>query len=392
MNRLGAAVAILLGTIAASAGESGISFEGLLRFAVSYKGDAAGEAMVVRLIEMYGLDFRPTPEDLAKLRGASASDALLKAVRAARMPVLPPKPVVKDGHLAVVCEPVDCDVRLNGAPAGTTRNGVLPVMTLPQGPVTVSAVRASYDAVQAKQEALIWAGEIARVEFHFKPSHEALASAGAALLQRMCEALDAAGAGVKTFRAKGTVYLQDRGGHRTAWTLTEWLQSSDSARFEFARLRERYEITQSAAGFVWKKRPKIGNTQETLEEMIRLLAEYRFASVVDEFRSPGMTAVAADLAFGIDRPAAFRVESGATAWAVTLDAANRPSEIRVEPSARAASLRIVYSDYVQQEGLSYPMTTQIIRPDGVSGIEARLEFAPADPAQTTARKRRLWRR
>lgn len=367
----------------------GISLQGLLRFVQNYKGDTVPEAMVIKLIELHGLDFRPTPQDLARLKQSSASDALLQAVAAARKP--PAKPVANDGHLAVVCAPVDCDVSVNGAPAGRTSHGLLPLITRPQGVVTVTAGSDRYDAVQGTQEARIRPDEIVRLEFQFKPSRAALLSAGASLLQKMFDSLGDEATGLSTFRATGSFYLQDAGGDRLAWSMKEWLQLADTARFDVSRFRERYQIARSEAGFLWKKRPKARERQEALEEAIRLIADCQLAKLVKQFREPGVTAVAVDLVPGIEHPPAYRVEGGPTAYLVTLDAAYRPSQIRIESPNPDAGLSILYSDYTERAGLRYPQTIQIVRPDGAGGVEARLDIGPADDSPYNRRKERFRR-
>jgi len=365
-----------------------VSLQGLLRFFESYKGGTVPEAIVIKLIEIYGLDFRPTAEDLARLRSASASDDLLNALEAARKPPLP-KPAPTDGYLSVTCEPVDCEVRLNGDAAGTTSHGLLPWIKRPQGAVTVTAARDGYEAAQGPQEIRIQPNEIARVEFVLKPTHAALVTEGAALFKRMLEALGE-GPEMTAFRATGILSLQAAGGQRAEWSVAEWLQFPDMARFEISRLREKYQITRTDSGLVWKKRPKSRDTQQEVEEGIRLLLDGRLATVLKQLREPGLTMVATGLVFGIDNPAAVRTEGGAKTYTVTLDARDRPGEIRVESADRDADLRILYSDYVAQAGVAYPQTTQIIRSDGASGVEARLEMTPMDPSQNQRSSHKPW--
>jgi hypothetical protein len=353
---------------------AGISLQGLLRFFEGYRGGTVSEMMVIRLIEMYGLDFRPAPEDLTKLRKVSASDALIHAVEGARKPP-PPKPVARTGHLAVVCEPVDCDVRVNGDPAGKTDHGLLPWLTRPEGRVTVTAAREDYEPVEGKQEAQIRPNEVVEVTFVFKPSRAARVTAGAALFQQMLESLGDDGKQPATFRATGTIYVQDAGEHRTAWSLGQWLQLTDLSRFEVSRLREKYQITLTNSGFQWKKSPKTKDAQE-LERLVRLILDHRLARLVDQFRDSRFTKVALD-------PVSFQVEGNPETYAVTLDSAHRPAEIGV------AGLKVLYSDYVQQGAISYPKTTQIIQPDGITGLELRIDTLQAAPSESQVKRPRL---
>ena len=365
----------------------GISLQGLLRFFQSYKGDPVAEAMVIRLIELYGLDFRPTPVDLTELKQASASEALLEAVSAAHKP--PAKAVVNDGYLAVVCEPVDCDVWVNDAPAGRTNRGLLPLITRPPGKITVAAASDNHEAIQGRQEAEVRPSEIIHIAFRFKPSQTALLSAGAALLQKMLDSLGVEGSEPGTFRATGSFYIQDAGGRRVAWSVREWLHLADSARFDVSRPRERYQITRTDTGFTWKKQPKARETQDALEEAIRLMMDTQLARIVRQFREPGVTAVAEDLVPGIEHPAAFQVKGKPAIYSVTTDSAYRPSEIKVESSNPDAGFSIMYSDYMQRDGFLYPQTTQVIRQGGAGGVEARLDIRPAGVTPDNGRRARV---
>src|ERR1700691_2135153 len=158
-----------------------ISLQSLLTFLGSSKGDRSSEAMAIKLIEMHGLSFRPTAEDIEKLRKASASEDLLKAIETAEKPI----PVVKQGRLAVGCEPVDCEVRVSGNLIGTTTRGEIPWITLPEGKVIVSAAKTNYDPIQGEQEVPIRQNELTRIRFQFKISRAGLMATGANLFQQM---------------------------------------------------------------------------------------------------------------------------------------------------------------------------------------------------------------
>jgi hypothetical protein len=345
--------------------------------------------MVIKLVEIYGLDFRPTPEDLAKLRNASASDALIGAIEAARMPPSP-KPLPKEGHLAVVCEPVDCEVSLNGEPAGRTTHGVLPWITRVQGSVIVTAVREGYEPALASQETQIRPNQVARVEFLFKPSRAALTTAGNALFRQMIESLGDDGNQPRTFRATGTLYIQSAGEHRTAWSLTEWLNLDDLSRFELNRLRENYQITVTQPGLQWTKPPKTQEARE-LEPLIRLLIDNRLPNLLQRFKDPRCTMVAVESAPESEASTAFRVEGNPETYTIILDSAHRPSEIRIESSDPKSRLRLLYSDYAEQGGISYPITTQIILPDGFTGVEAHFDTMQVSPSLSRAPKKRFRR-
>src|SRR5260370_12191044 len=113
--------ALLMGVCRAATNESpAITLEGLSGFVKQFKGQKIPESMVIKLIEMYGLAFRPTSGDLEKLAASGATPSLIHAVEVARKPPLPPPPVVRQGGLSVACLPVDCEELLNGKTGAST--------------------------------------------------------------------------------------------------------------------------------------------------------------------------------------------------------------------------------------------------------------------------------
>src|ERR1700693_100323 len=236
-----------------------ISLQSLLTFLGSSKGDRSFEAMAIKLIEMHGLSFRPTAEDLETLRKASASEDFLKAIGTAGTPV----PVVKHGRWAVGCEPVDCEVWVSGNLMGTTTRGEIPWITLPEGEVIVSAAKTNYDSIQGKQEGPIRQNELTRIKFQFKISRAALMATGAKLFQLMRRSIRAgeneaaAGAPAKqegiALRSAGTLYLHNSAGHCTVWPVVAWFLDGHEARFELSRFHERYALTVTATGYSWDR-------------------------------------------------------------------------------------------------------------------------------------------
>jgi hypothetical protein len=382
-----AAVAGLLTIFAALPGASfqtlpqsalNISLQSLLTFLGNSKGDRSSEAMAIKLIEMHGLSFRPTAEDMEKLKKASASEDFLKAIERAGTPI----PVVKQGRLAVGCEPVDCEVWVSGNLIGTTTRGEIPWITLAEGKVTVSAAKANYDPGQGKQEVLIRQNELTRINFQFKLSRAGLMATGAKLFQQMRRSLragenDAAGGAStvqegKALRAAGTFYLHDSGGHCIVWPVVAWFRDGHEARFELSGLHERYALTMTATGHSWDRTPPTKEARE-LEAGIRLVTDSQLPRLMERLDDPRLTMVAADSSPGSEVIPVFRAEGGSQNYLITLDAAYMPSEIRAEPPVAGSGLRMLYSDYVQQGSLYYPKTTQIVLPDGAQGIEARFD-------------------
>jgi hypothetical protein len=355
-----------------------ISLQSLLTLLGSSEGDHSSEAMAIKLIEMHGLSFRPTAEDLEKLRKASASEDFLKAIERAEAPV----PVVKQGRLAVGCEPVDCEVRVSGNLIGTTTRGEIPWITLPEGKVIVSAAKTNYDPIQGEQEVPIRQNELTRIKFQFKISQAGLMASGAKLFQQMRRSLragesDAAsGAAAEqegnALRAAGTFYLHDSGGPCTVWPVVAWFRDGHEARFELSGLHERYALTMTATGHSWDRTPPAKEARE-LEAGIRLVTDSQLPRLMERLDDPGLTMVAVDSSPGSEVMPLFRAEGGSQSYLITLDAAYRPSEIKAESPVPGSGLRMLYSDYALQGSIYYPKTMQIVLPDAAQGIEARFD-------------------
>jgi hypothetical protein len=390
-----------------------ITLESILNFLGKHGGHEPSEAIAIKLIEIYGLGFRPTPEDLDMLRKASASEDLLRAIGTAN---LPPIPVVKEGRLAVGCVPVDCDVWLNGKLIGSTSQGEMPWTTLPEGPVTVSATRANYDPSESKQDVLIQQDELTRVKFQFKISRAGLMEVGAKLFQQMRHSMhisipasgDPGSGGLGDpisetrsnsrpagndaperveivrdshgLRAAGTLYLHDPGGHTTVWSVSAWFREGNEARFELSRLREKYVLNRTTMGSFWDRSPPTPEARE-LEGAIQLVMDGQLSKVMERLDAPDWTMVAVDAPAGTEGIPIFRAEGRSQAYLITLDAAYRPNEIKVESPILGSGLKMLYSDYVREATVYYPKTTQIILPNGAQGVEARFDTVQIDFSQ-----------
>ena len=66
-----------------------ISYDRLLDYLSQGGRDEFSDAIAIRLIEQFGLAFRPTPEEFARLRSAREAALLMVAIERARKPELP---------------------------------------------------------------------------------------------------------------------------------------------------------------------------------------------------------------------------------------------------------------------------------------------------------------
>jgi hypothetical protein len=358
-----------------------ISLDSLLEILKKYGGDEDAQAMAIGLIRIYGLGFQPTLQDMEKLRAASASTNLLNAIETAKLP--PPKPVSKQGLLAVSCEPVDCDVSLDGQSIGSTSHGHLPWTSHLEGPVSVSATKANYEASQEAMAAVIRPDELTRIAFHFKLTKARLLEIGVQRFQQMLQSIrphsesngnDAAARPITehdrdAVRAAGTLYLHGPDGRCVVWSVVAWFARGHTARFELSRLREKHILISNETGFAWDRAFSSNDARE-LEGSLSLFVAGQLPELMERLSAPDLKMIAPDS--GEILPA-FRVEGNSQSYSVVLDFAYRPSKITMETTDALSAHTIFYSDYAEIGRGFYPQTTQIMLPDGVNGIEARFD-------------------
>ncbi|MCC6366600.1 MAG: hypothetical protein IT165_24035 [Bryobacterales bacterium] len=362
-----------------------ITVEGILRVLHHFGKEAIPQEMVIKEVEMHGLALRPTSADIANLVTAGASPRLLDAIRNARVPA----PVVvrkKEGRLLITCEPVDCDVRVNGKPSGSTRAGALSPITLDEGTVSVAAMREDYTADPAEQTAAIQADAETRVAFRFQPSPAALERTGTAFFERMLTALG----GRDRFRAlipihgRGTLQIHHGDAFPVLWKLEVW-RSEEWTKYKLERSGKKCEIIRTAAGYQWKKKPK-AQDMPAIEEALRLLEAGQLNRTLGRAVLSGAKVLSSRLQYAPGEDVTLRIPAGPLA--LKLDSAFRPKEIQQEPAGLHAELRFLYAGYEGEGEQCRPQRLQVIEPgEEAKGIEVRFDQLEEDKPGNQKRKR-----
>jgi hypothetical protein len=340
-----------------------ISYERLMDYMRESGRDSISDAMAIKLIERFGLAFRPTAEELRRLRGATGARPLMTAIESARIPALPP--VILDGALSIICAPVDCAVWVNDRRVGRTQGGVLPWVVLPPGKISVAVDSPNYDPLRSRSEVLLAAGERRQIEFAFQPSQSYLNDAGALLLKQMLDALGAPEPENALVRAAGTLYLRDEAGEIVPWSMVAWIRGGQLLRVQASRLNERVELLRTD-GASWKETSGSAIAPQ-LSATLALLESALLPNQVRTMNAGDTGAIACD----VDLPGArFRTEGPAGGSIVTLDSFSRPGQIEreVQPAGRA---RFLYSGYSELPGMMWPAVVEVVFADSRRGIEAR---------------------
>jgi hypothetical protein len=350
-------------TAASALRAAGISFESLITY-LSGSRDSIHDAMAIKVIERFGLSFRPTPEDWARLQNSSAGEALLSAIKHARIP--DPPPTVLEAAVSIACIPVDCDLWVNDRPVGRTAGGVFPWLTFPPGKVSIAAVSANFETAESRAEVTLGSGERKEVTFRFRPSRAYLEATGARLLREMRNALGSAPAAEEgMFSLKGTLYFWEAGAV-APWSTAVWIHAGQLVRAQAIRLNERYDLAMTPDG--WKEISGAKGDTSQIEKALALLGGTLLTVRLQALMADGTTTIAVDP----DRPATgFRTAGPAGAYVVTLDALSRPSKIRQETKEGLPDADYYYSEYVEDAGVLWPTFVQAVLPGEKGGIEAR---------------------
>ena len=348
------------------------SFDRLAKGVDGIRARVFTQQALINRIKEFGLAFRPTPEDLEKLKELGASPKLLSAIESASQPPVreivatppPPPPVVREGLLAVTCTPVDCAVFVGAKRIDMTSRGHLEGIKLPVGTATVAVAADGYEADPKTKLLTITENGLTSIDFKLKPTQRTLEKAGGELFQRMVDALGGKEGLKETgfVRARGTALVYDRGGKPVAWSLAMLIKDRDKAKFSVTRDGQKYNVAFTDEGYRWSKTPKCEEVQG-LEDVLRLVREYQIGAVIDRLGKGQISLVAERVPPGSGEAVVLRSDGSPNSYVITLESEFRPKEIRLESSGLGAGLKILFSDYVKQGKSFYPKVTQIVLPD-----------------------------
>ena len=292
----------------------------------------------------------------------------------------------KKGRLTVICAEVDCNVLINGAPAGPT-TGRAVSQDLPEGPVAVSVSADGYQSSPDEEIVNIKDGDPKLVKFELRPSRAALEEHGAKLFLQMIAALGGA-EGLKAaaaLRGRGTLTLY-HDGKPAFWQATLLLKLPDKSRFivgAFQGDRQRYEIV-SAGGVTDLVKMGKGADLEDLNLALHQIAEYQLAQTLQRLQNQGVTILATGLKPAQSAGTMVRAECASEVYSIRLDADLRPQEISVESGGFDKGIKILYADYTQEGPAYFPKRLQVQRPGSASnGVKIQFDHLQLSPADLT---------
>lgn len=359
-----------------------VSFDGLVHYLQHGVREKEADAILIKLIERFGLAFRPTPEQLAHLRDLAASQPIFTAITNARLPAPAPAPP-DDAALSITCAPLDCDLWANNAPLGRTTGGVIPWVKLRPGPVAIVASRADYDLPPDRKEFVLAAGERRNIAFATEPSRTYLSGLGARLLERMLRTVASpAATQTRSVRAVGTLYLRERDGRITSWSISAWIRGAELVRMDASRLNERYTFPKHT---VPKKRTAATKGPPQLATAAALLPAALLQHQISLLKAPGMMVEATDT-----KDQVFSARGPSGSYLVELDQSFRPTQIRYQDDAHTDSATYVYSEYSEFDGFLWPGLIQVTNPGSQVAFEARfadLKYSDEPAGRNSGRNR-----
>lgn len=219
-----------------------ITLEGL---STALKNKSIAPVRLVREVERRGVDFPSSAENLKLLRDLGATPELIALIEklAPAPPPPPPKPVTA-GPIQIQCAPAECEVLVNGQPAGSTRGGRLSLPSVPTGkPVAVDFRKAGY--LSAQDVRTYEAGKPLTLNIRLRPTSDTVRSEGAAVYEKLVTRYGGAAALASTtgITGAGEVKLFTGSGMPGAFDLEATLLSPGLIRMRFEAAKKDWIVS-----------------------------------------------------------------------------------------------------------------------------------------------------
>ena len=350
-----------------------LSLSAVLEFLDDFKHDIASEQEVIEKLAR-GLDFKADAKTLAALREKGATDAIIEEIknRAKREEIAT--------TLSLRCAPAECQIKINGQPAGVTSDGQLVKTGLPPGEVTVDFEKEGYITDQKTVKASSEPGRPTSVTL--EPTPATMAVNGKKLYEMMVRALGGA-AIVKNLRSiTGSGSLTSyKDGKQSDWDfdvamgpphLIEMQVKGSAAGLLYGCNGEKCgEKKKGFLIFEGKRLPEA--VASDLEPNLRLFSHYDLVSVLETLSSKvRLTARPADIHGKIEQH--LNADAPDFAYVLTIGTDSLPTLVEYKPRSGLGAATVTYGEYVKVGDYNYPKHTSVTLPGAAqSGIAVRLE-------------------
>jgi hypothetical protein len=342
-------------------------------FSLQQLVQAAGavfEERLIKAIQSRGISFYPDQEAVGALSKAGASEKVLDAVRQATAPA-PPQPVEEETNdLSVKCEPVECEVLVDGIAKGSTTGGALTIPNLRTGRVKVAFRKQGYLPVEALVD--IAKGPPVEKSVTLGANPDLSQQLGRQLWRQILATVGGRDflTQAASVTGSGTAVVFDSKGQRSEWSIIARFHSG-SAYFKMAGAGLDFTVvfdkgTRKAS----KSFAKVAGAVE-IENDLRLFIKYQLNALIASING-GKYRLLANVPPEI-KPGGLtlRAETAADRYQVTAGDNFLPASVRFESAAGLGSgLQVLYADYLKSGNVQYPKQMVIKLPDAPQhGVE-----------------------
>jgi hypothetical protein len=290
---------------------------------------------------------------------------------------VPPAPQPLLGSVAVACAPAECDVSLNGTLLGPTEDGRIELAKLRPGSWAIDFKKDGY--VSQQSIVTVEADRTQSVSVVLDPDRATKEAFGAELFRQMVEAIgDADGLQqLASVQVTGSATLAARDGKSIRWTL-------------LMRNRPDRALFQLRAGGILHELAFIGSKYETSKNLkgadaldlptgFGLVRDNQLAALIARLQNPQFKMLANHEEPVDGEEFTLFAEDGAEKVSIGLDSELRPQRVRITTAAGVGSAVVSYSDYCEDEKVTYPKAMQI-KPEGwQQGIDVRFDTVTLSP-------------
>ncbi|HVT91791.1 MAG TPA: hypothetical protein VHD76_03025 [Bryobacteraceae bacterium] len=345
-------------------------------------------ARLQAVIESRGVDFFPTQEQEKQLRDAGANEAVIELIErkgAAHKAAPKPKPKLA-GTLTLTCAPVECNIEINGKPAGSTAGGIKHVDGLVVGTPPSVAVDFKKDGYIGQQFVIpLKVGATASKSAILLPTEETQRRFGndavSALLTNLGGKEGWHDAG--WLRANGSANLFQSGGQRSVWNVDARLKTPEAMAYleiEGAGLKYWISLKGSDTKVGGSGKLKGGPVAIEMEKIVRQYRDLQPVVLLAHIVNRKMTLTSATPPGG-DAEVTVKASGPTETYTLTIAPNGLLSRAVYESATGLGSgMTVVYGDYVGTRKAKLPKIMDIRFADQAQhGMEFRFESITSDP-------------
>jgi hypothetical protein len=341
-----------------------------------YKKRVRTEDQVVNIIESRGVAYFATQDNLDELTRAGATKLILDTIRRiARVPA---------GSLEVRCVPAECDLAINGRPAGKSVKGVFHLQNVAVGNLVVDVSRDGY--ISQQKLLTIVPNVSAEATIKLEPTVATKNAIGKRLFDAVLAALAATPrtAGVAKFSGNGgaTAFAADK---QSEWMIAVEGSSSvmtmrvasPAGTLEYTCAGQTCESGKGKSFFRLKGAKSLpAPVSDELQIDLRAYSRFNYLGLLRSWMSPAIKFSAAEPDGTETGERHLYADAGDLIYDIAIGSDLHPIAISyVSQAGLGSGLKITFGQYqALSNGLQYPMRTAVSLADSEKhGIEVRFD-------------------